>query len=261
MATLKSLASDYEKEKKDIKEQYAGYIKSYADQANKQANNSILASDNTYNSAVKNAYIQNMRNARALQQNLQRSGITGGATETSLVNAQNNYLNAVGKLQSDKAAAAASARQNAQDNIAKQTLAYDQDMQNALSTAQANYDTRVNNQRTFDEQKRQYDLNRKDANKQNKIELYSKRAEGYSTVKSVNSAIKKIKGYNEKAKSLAKQAKKYKKGSAKYNSLMAKSEAYKKKYTSNSYKIAVLGSRKNALRVEKIDLKLRKKGK
>ena len=91
----------------------------------------------------------------------------------------------------------------------------------------------------------------KQQKKQNDINLYGMQAEGLTTQKQVKKAQKQVNSLKTKAANLRKQAKQYKKGSKKYNSLMKQAKSYTKKYKENSYKLAVLGSRKNTLRLEK----------
>lgn len=81
-----------------INQQYDELQKKYNQDADNAAARQKAAAQVDYNKKLKEAYITNMQNQRQLNQNLQKSGIRGGATETSNLGLMNSYANQRGAL-------------------------------------------------------------------------------------------------------------------------------------------------------------------
>ncbi len=80
---------------------YTKAINDFNTQAEKQRQTQIGEAGKTRDSALKQAYIQRAQNQRQLNDNLTRSGIRGGATETSNLRLANQYGTAVSAANSD----------------------------------------------------------------------------------------------------------------------------------------------------------------
>ena len=90
--------------------------------------NDINASNAQYNANAQQAALRNAVQQRELQRQMYRNGITGGASETTMMNQANNYANQQGKIASDRVASANTIRQKANADINAFTL---QNMQNS----------------------------------------------------------------------------------------------------------------------------------
>lgn len=96
------------------------YDKMYNDYAEKQKVDVAKQKDTTtkdYNDKLKQAYISRMQNQKTLDENLIKSGIRGGATETSNLKLSTNYQNTRNDINKDKARALENIDQQANDNL------------------------------------------------------------------------------------------------------------------------------------------------
>ena len=174
---------------KAVDKRYNNYQKAYNKQVNKQRNADIKASNAAYNANAQSAALRNAVQQRELQRQMYRNGITGGASETTMMNQANNYANQQGMIASNKAAAANKIRQQAVADKAAYRLQNMQARATALDSAKdreynkyQNYLTRKDNK----EQKR-YDR------KIDKYNRYAQTVSGYDTVKAINKKMKQIK--------------------------------------------------------------------
>lgn len=206
----------------NIAKRYRNYANQYAKQVNRQRNADIAASNAQYTANSQSAALRNAVQQRELQRQMYRNGITGGASETTMFNAANNYANQQTKISNDKAAAANTIRQKANADKAAFRLQNAQARDTAMDSARdreynkyQNYlkrkDTlnerryqrgrdRVNDARYRSETRykrrrdRVNDARYRNETKYNRRQVRGERyARGYSNVKSVNNAIKKIK--------------------------------------------------------------------
>lgn len=172
-----------------VSKQYANYAKTYQNNVNAQRDADIAASDADYAQNANNAALRNAVQQRELQRQMYRNGITGGASETSMMNQANNYATQQGVIANNKAASAAKIRQQANADVA----AY------KLQNAQAR-DTAIQSARDREYNKYQNWLNREDTKAntkyQHKIDKYNRYADtvaGYDSIKAVNKAIRQAK--------------------------------------------------------------------
>ena len=174
---------------KAVDKRYNNYQKAYNKQVNRQRNADIKASNAQYDANAQSAALRNAVSQRELQRSMYRNGITGGASETSMMNAANNYANQQGVIAGNKAAAANKIRQQAVADKAAYRLQNMQARATAIDSAKdreynkyQNYLTRKDNK----EQKR-YDR------KIDKYNRYAQTVSGYDTVKAINKKMKQIK--------------------------------------------------------------------
>lgn len=172
-----------------VNKRYRGYERQYKKQVNAQRRADLKASNAQYNANAKQAALRNAVQQRELQRQMYRNGITGGASETSMMNAANNYATQQGKIASDRAASAASIRQKANADIAAFKL---QNMQNKATAMESAKDREYNKYQNY--LKRKDTLNdRQYSRKVDKYNRYAQTVRGYDTVKSINKKIKAIK--------------------------------------------------------------------
>ena len=183
-----------------VNKRYNSYQKQYNKTVNKQRNADIKASNAQYNANAKQASLRNAVQQRELQRQMYRNGITGGASETTMMNQANNYANQQGKIASDKAASANTIRQKANADKAAFRL---QNMQNraaALDSARdreynkyQNYLKRTDDRRKERKEDKRYLNERRYNRKIDKYNRYAQTVSGYDNVKAINKKIKKIK--------------------------------------------------------------------
>ena len=70
---------------------YRNAINEYTQQANEERNRQLSDAGNSWNNALRQAYIQNMQNQRKLDESLASSGVRGGASETARLALANQY--------------------------------------------------------------------------------------------------------------------------------------------------------------------------
>ena len=183
-----------------VNKRYNSYQKQYNKTVNKQRNADIKASNAQYNANAKQASLRNAVQQRELQRQMYRNGITGGASETTMMNQANNYANQQGKIASDKAASANTIRQKANADKAAFRL---QNMQNraaALDSARdreynkyQNYLKRTDDRRKERKEDKRYLNERRYNRRVDKYNRYAQTVSGYDNVKAINKKIKKIK--------------------------------------------------------------------
>lgn len=84
---------------------YDNLYNQYAAAADKRAAQNKEQTAKDYNGKLKEAYVSQLQNQRSLNQNLAKSGIRGGASETSMLKLATNYQNTRNSLNSEKASA------------------------------------------------------------------------------------------------------------------------------------------------------------
>lgn len=121
---------------------YKIYEKSKTNSFNDLANHlqSTLTSNNAqtnanYNDTARQAYVNYMRNQRALPSQLQALGVNGGATESGLLNLFNNYGNEHAANEQQRAAELAKNQYNYDDAYFKAKQALDDDLALQQQTA------------------------------------------------------------------------------------------------------------------------------
>lgn len=183
-----------------VNQRYNNYQKQYNKTVNKQRNADIKASNAQYDANAHQATLRNAAQQRELQRQMYRNGITGGASESTMMNQANNYANQQGKIASDKAASANTIRQKANADKAAFRL---QNMQNraaALDSAKdrvynkyQNYLKRQDDLRKERKEDRRYRSETKYNRKIDKYNRYAQTVSGYDNVNAINRKIKKIK--------------------------------------------------------------------
>lgn len=122
MAKYTPVAYDDKKFSKGINTKYYdNAITTYTEQANKQRNQEIAQADKSRVDQIRQAYIQNMQNKRALDTTLATSGIRGGATETANLNLANQYGTARATANTNYANAVTEINKTTDQNIADYT--------------------------------------------------------------------------------------------------------------------------------------------
>lgn len=189
---------------KNVKKQYQNYQKKYNANVNAQMKRDVNASNAQYDANARSAALRNAVSQRELQRQMYRNGITGGASETTMMNAANNYANQQGKIASDKVASANTIRSKAAADRASFALSNAQARDTAVQSAKDRVYNKYQNylKRKDDLRKeRKEDKRYRDETRYNrgmdrynkKTELYQVQAQGYNTVKGYNKAIKKAK--------------------------------------------------------------------
>ena len=200
----RTMAYNYGKRVKNarntVNQRYDRYMAQYKNTVNRQRNADIKASNAQYDANAHQATLRNAAQQRELQRQMYRNGITGGATETTMMNQANNYANQQGKIASDKAASANTIRQKANADIAAFKL---QNMQNraaALDSAKdreynkyQNYLKRRDDLRKERKEDKRYLNERRYNRKIDKYNRYAQTVSGYDNVKAINRQIRKIK--------------------------------------------------------------------
>ena len=184
----------------NVKKQYQNYQKKYNANVNAQMKRDVNASNAQYDANARSAALRNAVSQIELQRNMYRNGITGGASETSLMNAANNYANQQGKIASDKVASANTIRNKAAADRASFALSNAQARDTAIQSAKDRVETKYQNwlkrkdtrentrwQRKWDKNERRY------SRKIDRYNRYAATVGGYDTVKKVNREIKRIK--------------------------------------------------------------------
>ena len=196
---------------KTVNQRFKNYLNQYKKTVNTQVKNDTNASNAQYNANAQQAALRDAVQRRELQKQMYRNGITGGATETVMMNQANNYANQQGKIASDRVASANTIRQKANADIAAFTL---QNMQNKAAALDSAKDRVYNKYLNW--QKRQDDLrkerkadkrynaetkynhkqdnyNKKQTKKAERNTTYQLQVSGYNSVKTINNLIKKAK--------------------------------------------------------------------
>lgn len=85
-----------------------------------------------YDSTARQAYVQNMQSKNALPEQLKAQGVTGGASETALINLANNYGKNIANNESARGTALGDLAQAYANNLSTLSTNY----QNTISTAE-----------------------------------------------------------------------------------------------------------------------------
>lgn len=208
-----------------VEARYNKYISQYSDQATGIANQQIEARNQAANKAQNQNYINYMMAQRAMPEQMARLGLSGGATESSLLRQNLNYQNLRGNTEAQRAAEVASINQNLTNTLNN----YRMEQERARDTEIANnrnalYERETAaKQQAWENQFRQAEAARAkaEADRSYKLELkkfkqtvsdntYEKmvnKVNQYGTVKDCN---KKINSIGKKIKSLQKELKKAK---------------------------------------------------
>ena len=182
-----------------VNKQYKGYQTQYNNIVNQQRAADIKSANAQYRTNSQQAALRNAVQQRDLQRQMYRNGITGGATETTMMNQANNYANQQGKIASDRASSIASIRQKANADKASFRL---QNMQNRATALESARDREYNKwqnhlKRTDDRRKerkedRRYLNERRYNRKMDTRNRYAQTVRGYDTEKAINRKIKQI---------------------------------------------------------------------
>ena len=96
---------------------YDAMYKDFEKKQKQTAQTQKAQTEEDYNKRLKEAYISNMQNKKALNENLVKAGIRGGATETSNLKSDIAYQNTRNTLGTEKAQAIRDIDENANANI------------------------------------------------------------------------------------------------------------------------------------------------
>lgn len=209
---------------------YNQYINEYNNQAKAIANQQVEARNQAAQKAQNQNYINYMMAQRAMPEQMARLGLSGGATESSMLRQNLNYQNLRGNTEAQRAAEVGSINQNLANNLANYRMEQNRALQNELANNRnVLYERRTAAQQQAWENKfRQAEAARAkaEADRGYKLELrkfketvsdnaYEKmvnRIAQFGTVKDANKAIKqtnnKINALNKKLKSTKSKAKK-----------------------------------------------------
>lgn len=202
----------------NVDKRYKKYEDLYNANIDKQAKRDTEASNAQYSQSANSAAIRNAVQKKELQRQMYRNGITGGASETTMMNAANNYATQQTKISTDKAAAANKIRAQAQASKDSFKLSNSQARDTARESAKdrvynkyENWLKRQDDLRKERKADKRYKAETKYNHKQDrlarkdrlnerkynrKVDTYNRYAAtvgGYDTVKSVNKQIRKIK--------------------------------------------------------------------
>ena len=161
-----------------VNAKYKKYYDLYEQGRWDRAQDDINASNADYDEQARQTHLRNARQNRELQESMLRNGITGGASETTLLNAATNYQNQLGLIAANKAAAAQRVRAQARQDV----NAYNLENRKLQETAVSNEQERL-------ESKRRWNYNAKLAKKKRNESRFAKNIGGYTNI----SQIKKLK--------------------------------------------------------------------
>lgn len=161
---------------------YNRYYDKYKKSRLNSVEQDIAASNAEYDQQAKNTTLRNARQNRELQEAMLRNGITGGASETSLLNAATNYQNQLGLIAANRAAAAQRIREQGQKDID----AYNLENLKLRETA-------VGNERQRLESNRRWNYNAKLAKKKRNESRFAKNIGGYTNISQIKTLMKKYK--------------------------------------------------------------------
>ena len=205
-----------------VKKQYQAYQNQYNKNVDTQVSNDVASSNAQYNASAKSAALRNAVQQKELQRQMYRNGITGGASETTMMNQANNYANQQGKIASDKIGAQNKIKQQGEANKASFALsnaqARDTAVQQAKDRVYNKYQNWVNLKETQRKEKKEdkrnarewkfkvseananraeraseTKYNRKQAAKSERNATYQLKVSGYNSVSTINRLIKKAK--------------------------------------------------------------------
>ena len=124
---------------------YNRYATDYANQANTIYKRAVANNQATAKNSLNTAYVSNALANTRMNDNLKRQGITGGASETSVLNQANNYSNVQAGINNSLASNNTSAANTMNDNIANYNLTNNQNRNEELRTNKDRYYTQKQN--------------------------------------------------------------------------------------------------------------------
>lgn len=152
-ASKKPYLDEYEAFKKNLENSRTKYLSDLANQETTNKN----ATNGSYDNANRQNYIKYMQQRRSLPDSLNRLGVNGGATESSLLRLQTAYGNQRNSNEQARNSALSSLAQKYTDLRSAYDQNYDTSLRNAYSTAQENqikYDKEMEQQAYEREQAR-----------------------------------------------------------------------------------------------------------
>ena len=138
-----------------------------------------------YNEQARQAYVSRLQNEKKLSDNLSRSGIRGGATETANLNLQTNYENSRNKINSEKMSSLKAIDNDVNDKIFQYQQTKDAEKRAYIQQREAE-------DRQIAETKRQEQWQAQQTAKQNRETRYAATISGYDTVAKCDKKIKQI---------------------------------------------------------------------
>lgn len=166
----------------------------YAKSVDEDTANQIQQANTAANSQLRQAYITRMQDQKTLNDNLARSGIRGGATETSNLRLANNYGNTRSAINSQLATSVNDINRTAAQN----KLAYQQDIdakkqayvENRQAEARQAAREEVTNARNRKDALNQRKYERKQTKRTQTIERYTAKYSKYFDVKKLEKLLK-----------------------------------------------------------------------
>lgn len=165
-----------------VNAKYKKYYDLYEQGRWDRAQEDINASNADYDEQARQTHLRNARQNRELQESMLRNGVTGGASETTLLNAATNYQNQLGLIAANKAAAAQRVRAQARQDV----NAYNLENRKLQETAVSNEQERL-------ESKRRWNYNAKLAKKKRNESRFAKNIGGYTNISQIKTLMKKYK--------------------------------------------------------------------
>lgn len=129
-----------------IRKNYAKAFSDYSKQRNTEADRAIAKTNTQYDTAQRGNYINYMQNQRELPEQLAAQGITGGASETSLLRARTNYENNYNNTERSRGADIGAIRSNLADALNTYRMTADQNMNDEITQnrqLRANYERQL----------------------------------------------------------------------------------------------------------------------
>lgn len=168
---------------------YDDLYKAYEKKVNADKTKTKNRTEADYNEKLKQLYISKMQDQKALDENLTRSGIRGGATETSNLKLSTNYQNNRASMQREKARALEDIDTQAKDNLFNYKQTTDASKLSYIEQREAE------NRQIKQTQKENKEAESKAAN----IDFLTAKYASYYSTTSLNKAYKKAKTTREKA--------------------------------------------------------------
>lgn len=165
-----------------IKDMYAKYYNDFSKAETSKASAQKLSNEESANNSLKQAYINSELGKKSLLNGLTRQGITGGATETSLLNANNNYNNITSGIRNNLASNNAKVSTNLQNTTSAYKLSNDQNLESALQAERERQ--RVASESAYNKKIAAQNLNEKRF--VNTISLYTSEAAIKKAIKKAN---------------------------------------------------------------------------
>ena len=185
---------------KQIRAQDAAARQAYETNLRNQAAQQTAANNQAFDKQQNANYINYMMAQKAMPEQMARMGLTGGATESSIVRMNTNYANTRGNTEAQRNTANTGITTQLNNTLANYKLQQDQLLNDKLAQNQSNL-----YQRKIDAKERTYQ--RKQHKDETAYARMSDRVGRYGTVKDINKRIKEInKTLKKKKTSKAKKA-------------------------------------------------------